>query len=89
MPIATATSTQPSKGLTRAPSVVLVARPKRKVPPPPERLWAVYKPPPWWTIVLAFVLSVAIHLGAVAALETGPDGRVARLWESRVLAGPN
>ena len=89
MSIAAATSIEPSNVLTRAPSVVSVSRLKRNVPPPPERLWAVYKPPPWWTTVAAFVLSIAIHLAAVAALETGPDGRVARLWENRVLAGDN
>ena len=87
MYIAAATSIQPSHGLTRAASVVSVPRLKRRVPPPPERLWAVYKPPPWWTTIVAFVLSIAIHLGAVAVLETGPDGRVARLWENRIPTG--
>lgn len=81
------TSIQPSNRLTTRPSVVPITRLKRKAAPPPERTWAVYKPPHWWTIVVAFILSITIHLGAVAVLETGPDGRVTRLWENRSLAG--
>jgi len=79
------TSIQPSKRLATRSSIVSIMRRKRKVPPPPER--AVYKPPPWWTIGAAFAVSVALHIGAVAALETGGDGRLAKLWETRILAG--
>jgi hypothetical protein len=71
--------------MTRS-SIASVAR-RPKMPPPVERMWAVYKRPPWWTMVIAFVLSIGIHLGAVALLETGPEGGVARLWENRVLNG--
>jgi len=64
-----------------------LTRVNRKAPPLPGRMWAAYKPPPWWTAVAAFVVSIAVHIGAVAILETGRDGRLARLWENRVLAG--
>lgn len=87
MHIAAVTFIPPSNRLTRRPSVVSLRRLKRKAPPPPERMWAVYKPPPWWTAVAAFIASIAIHIGAVAVLETDRDGRLARLWENRVLAG--
>jgi hypothetical protein len=85
MNVAAVTSIQPSNRPTRRPSVVSIVRLKQKAPPPPERMWAVYKPPPWWTTVVAFVLSIAIHIGAVAVLETSEDG-LARLWENRILA---
>ena len=87
MHTAAVTSIQPSNSLSTRPSVVAAARLGRRVSPPPERMWAAYKPPPWWTTVVSFVISIAIHLGAVAILETGPDGRLARIWENRVLGG--
>ena len=73
MNIAAATSIQPSNRLSTPPSVVSITRLKRKVPPPPERMWAEYKPPPWWSVAVAFLVSVAIHIGAVAVLEADWD----------------
>jgi hypothetical protein len=87
MPIAATTSIEPLHRPTMRPSVVSITRRKRRMPPPPERMWARYKPAPWWTAVAAFAVSVAIHIGAVAVLETSADGRLTRLCEDRVLAG--
>jgi hypothetical protein len=33
----------------------------------------VHKPPSKWTVVVAFILAVALHAGAVAWVETQPD----------------
>ena len=87
MNTAAVTPIHPSTGLATPPAVASMPHLRRKAPPPPKRLWAEYKPPPWWTAALAFVLSIALHLGAVALLERGPEGRVARLWENRILIG--
>jgi hypothetical protein len=87
MHTATITSIPSSHHPTRRPLVASLTGGKRNVPSPRERTWAVYKPSPWWTAVAAFVASIAIHIAAVAVLETGKDGRLAALWENRVPAG--
>jgi len=45
---------------TRAPYVIQVIRPKKVASP------AMYKPLSKWTVVAAFILAVAVHIGAVA-----------------------
>ena len=46
-------------------------RPQRRHVVPPA---AVYKPPSKWTAVAAFVLSMALHAGAVVWVETLREG---------------
>ena len=89
MNTAIATSIHPSNNLTGIGSAAAVPRHKPKMPLRRERSWAAYKPPPWWTTLVAFVISIAIHLGAVAILETGPDGRLTRLWQNETVAAGN
>jgi len=48
----------------KPPSVIRVTRRKRKASGP-----AIYKPLSKWTVVLAFILSIALHLAAVAIVE--------------------
>lgn len=48
----------------KPPSVIRVTRRKRKAPGP-----AIYKPSSKWTVVVAFILSIALHLAAVAIVE--------------------
>jgi hypothetical protein len=79
------TSIHPSNHLTRI-DPAAVPREKLKVAPRRGRSWTVYKPPPWWTTLVAFVISIAIHLGAVVVLETGPEGRLTALWDGRNMA---
>jgi hypothetical protein len=48
----------------RSPTVLRVVHSAHTVPPA-----AIYKPESKWTVVIAFVLSVALHVGAVALVE--------------------
>jgi hypothetical protein len=52
----------------RPPSVIRVVRRKRKGPGP-----AIYKPLSKWTVVAAFILSIALHLAAVAIVEMNSE----------------
>ena len=48
----------------RSPTALRVVRSAYKVPPA-----AIYRPGPKWTVVIAFILAVALHIGAVAIVE--------------------
>ena len=52
----------------RPPSVIRVMRRKRKGPGP-----AIYKPGSKWTVVAAFIVSIALHLAAVAIVEMNSE----------------
>jgi len=52
----------------RPPSVIRVIRRKRKGPGP-----AIYKPGSKWTVVAALILSIALHLAAVAIVEMNSE----------------
>jgi hypothetical protein len=48
----------------RSPTVLRVVRSAYRVPPA-----AIYRPGSKWSVVIAFILSVALHVGAVAIVE--------------------
>jgi hypothetical protein len=62
--VAHVTSAEPSTPRTPALSVLPPVRLLQKAPTP-----AIYKPGSKWTVVAAFILSIALHIGAVALLE--------------------
>jgi len=52
----------------KPPSVIRVMRRKRKAPGR-----ATYKPPSKWTVVAAFIVSIALHFAAVAIVEMNSE----------------
>jgi hypothetical protein len=78
-----------SDHLITRPSVATIKRRRRKVPPSSKRTWARYKPPSKWTVWLAFLLAIAIHIGAVAIVDPSRDDHWARLWAKRSSALEN
>lgn len=64
---------------TRAPYVIQVIRPKKVASP------AIYKPLSKWTVVAAFILAVALHIGAVAFV--GMKGEQAAVKVAQTLEG--
>jgi len=53
----------------RPPSVIRVMRRRKRKGPGP----AIYKPGSKWTVVAAFILSIALHLAAVAIVEMNSE----------------
>ena len=68
--------------LTKRPTVTSIKRRKGKALVPPHRTWARYKPPPRWTAFVAFLVAIAIHVGAIALVDPNRDEHLARLWEN-------
>jgi hypothetical protein len=61
----------------RTPSVIRVLRSAGKVAPA-----AIYRPGSKWTVAIAFILAIALHIGAVALVEMHSQPRSAEFAQN-------
>ena len=69
-----------SEYLITRPSVVSSKPMRDKAPSSSRPTWARYKSPSKWTVWVAFLLAIAIHIGAVAIVDPSRDEHLAKVW---------